>query len=112
MLPDVNGLSGLDVGCGEGYNTRLLARRGASMTGIDISRNFDNYAREAEQERALGIRYERASAVDLPFDNATFDFVVAFMSLMDIPETERVLAEVFRVLRPRGFFQFSIGQAF
>jgi SAM-dependent methyltransferase len=109
MLPDVNGLSGLDVGCGEGYNTRLLARRGASMTGIDISRNFINYAREAEQERALGIRYERASAVDLPFDNATFDFVVAFISLMDIPETERVLAEVFRMLRPGRFFQFSIG---
>src|SRR5918993_5983657 len=59
MLPDVNGLSGLDVGCGEGYNTRLLARRGASMTGIDISRNFVNYAREAGHP--LGIRYEIVS---------------------------------------------------
>jgi ubiquinone/menaquinone biosynthesis C-methylase UbiE len=108
MLPDVNGLSGLDVGCGEGYNTRLLARRGASMTGIDISRNFVNYAREAEAGHSLGIRYEIASAVELPFESATFDFVAAFMSLMDISETERVLAEVFRVLKPGGFFQFSI----
>jgi ubiquinone/menaquinone biosynthesis C-methylase UbiE len=49
-----------------------------------------------------------ASAVELSFENASFDFVVAFMSLMDIPETERVLAEVFRVLRPGGFFQFSM----
>jgi SAM-dependent methyltransferase len=108
MLPEVNGLSGLDVGCGEGHNTRLLAERGARMTGIDISRTFIRYAREAELEQPPGIRYEIASAVDLPFDGASFDFATAFMSLMDIPETELVLAEVFRVLRPGGFFQFSI----
>jgi len=78
------------------------------MTGIDISRTFIHHAREAEKEQPLGIRDEPASAVDLPFERASFDFAVAFMSLMDIPETERVLAEVFRVLKPGGFFQFSI----
>jgi SAM-dependent methyltransferase len=46
--------------------------------------------------------------VELPFGGANFDFVTAFMSLMDIPETERVLAEISRVLRPGGFLQFSI----
>jgi SAM-dependent methyltransferase len=46
--------------------------------------------------------------VELPFGGASFDFVTAFMSLMDIPETERVLAEIFRVLRPGGFLQASI----
>ena len=40
--------------------------------------------------------------MELPFESARFDFVVAFMSLMDISETVRVLAEVFWVLRPRG----------
>lgn len=108
MLPDVDGLSGLDVGCGEGHNTRLLAERGASMTGVDISKTFVRHAREAETRRPLGIDYEIASAVDLPYETASFDFVTAFMSLMDIPETERVLSEVFRVLEPGGFFQFSI----
>ena len=108
MLPDVDGLFGFDVGCGEGHNTRLLAERGASMTGIDISETFVRHAREAEAERPLGIRYELASAVELPFSEESFDFATAFMSLMDIPETERVLAEVFRVLKPGGFFQFSI----
>jgi ubiquinone/menaquinone biosynthesis C-methylase UbiE len=108
MLPDVNGLSGFDVGCGEGHNTRLLAERGARMVGIDISENFVRHAREAEKGRHLGIRYEVASAVELPFDENSFDFATAFMSLMDIPETGRVLAEVFRVLQPGGFFQFSI----
>ena len=108
MLPDVDGLSGLDVGCGEGHNTRLLAERGARMTGIDISKTFIRHAREAEEAQSLGIDYRLASAVDLPFETASFDFATAFMSLMDIPETERVLAEVFRVLRPGRFFQFSI----
>src|SRR5215210_5665132 len=108
MPPKVEGLSGLYVGCGEGYNTRLLAKRGALMTGIDISESFVRHAREAEAEQQLGVDYKQASAVDLPFGGASFDFATAFMSLMDIPETERVLAEVFRVLRPGGFFQFSI----
>jgi len=37
MLPDVSGLIGLDIGCGEGHNTRQVAARGAVMTGVDIS---------------------------------------------------------------------------
>ena len=109
MLPDVEGLTGLDLGCGEGHNTRLLARRGARVTGIDISPTFVRHAREAEEARPLGIRYEVASALDLPFEDASFDFATAFMSLMDMPETGRVFAEVFRTLRPGGFLQFSIG---
>ena len=108
LLPEVSGLSGLDVGCGEGHNTRLLARRGARMTGIDISGTFVRHAMEGEAGEPLGIRYERASAVELPFEKGSFDFATAFMSLMDIPEVEKVLAEVFRVVRPGGFLQFSI----
>jgi len=108
MLPDVSGLHGLDIGCGEGHNTRLLARRGARVTAIDISGKFIAYAREAEAREPLGIGYRVASAVELPFGNATFDFAVAFMSVMDIPETDRALAEALRVLTPGGFFQFSI----
>ena len=108
LLPDVYGLSGLDIGCGEGHNTRLLAGRGARVTAIDISAAFIQYAREEEARAPLGIDYQVASAVVLPFENASFDFAVAFMSLMDIPETERALAEAWRVLRPGGFLQFSI----
>ena len=108
MLPDVERLAGLDVGCGEGHNTRLLAGHGARMTGVDISPTFVRYANEAEEEHPLGIRYEVAGAANLPFEHASFDFATAFMSLMDMPETGRVLAEVFRVLRPGGFLQFSI----
>src|SRR5256886_6546433 len=108
MLPDVEGLAGLDIGCGEGHNTRLLAKCGARVTAIDIAEAFIAHAQEAEKETPLGINYRVASAVDLPFADATFDFATAFMSLMDVPETVRVLAEAYRVLKPGGFLQFSI----
>jgi ubiquinone/menaquinone biosynthesis C-methylase UbiE len=108
MLPGVEGLSGLDIGCGEGHNTRLLAKRGARLTAIDIAEAFIEHARQAEAQEPLGIDYQVASAVELPLDDASFDFATAFMSLMDIPETERVLSESFRVIKPGGFLQFSI----
>jgi len=108
MLPDVAGFAGLDIGCGEGHNTRLLAKRGAHVTAIDIAEDFIAYARQAEALEPLGIEYRVASAVELPFADATFDFATGFMSFMDIPETDRVLAEAWRVLKPLGFLQFSI----
>jgi SAM-dependent methyltransferase len=91
ILPDVDGLSELDIGCGESHNTRLLARRRAMVTAIDISEVFITHAKLAEEQEPLGIEYLVASAVKLPFAGATFDFGAAFMSLMDIPETDRAL---------------------
>ena len=108
ILPDVRGLFGLDIGCGEGFNTRLLADRGARMNAIDISPIFIAYAQQAESAERKGAVYQVASAVALPFADAVFDFAAAFMSLMDVPETELALAESFRVLKPGGFLQFSI----
>jgi 2-polyprenyl-3-methyl-5-hydroxy-6-metoxy-1,4-benzoquinol methylase len=81
MLPDVKGLAGLDIGCGEEHNTRLLARQGAKVTAIDIAADFIAYAQQAEAEEPLWIAYGVASAVALPFAEATFDFATGFMSL-------------------------------
>ena len=108
MLPDISGFSGLDIGCGEGHNTRLLARRGAKVAAVDISKVFIKHAHNVEEQEPLGIDYRVASAVELPFPNATFDFATGFMCFMDIPETDLVLSEAHRVLKPGGFLQFSI----
>jgi ubiquinone/menaquinone biosynthesis C-methylase UbiE len=108
MLPPVDGLNGLDVGCGEGHNTRLVAERGAKMTAIDVSQKFIEHAQAQENAHPLGIDYRVASATELPFADETFDFVMATMSLMDIAETDDALAQAYRVLKRGGFFQFSI----
>jgi ubiquinone/menaquinone biosynthesis C-methylase UbiE len=106
MLPNVKGLSGLDIGCGEGANTRELARLGASMIGIDISPTFIKHASECPDGPAID--YRVGDGTRLKFSDASFDFTTAFMSLMDMPDQEKALAEAFRVTKPAGFLQFSI----
>lgn len=108
LLPDVTGRHGLDIGCGEGYNTRLLSERCASVTALDYTATFIRHARELEWQEPRGIRHVHGNALELPFPEACFDFATAFMSLMEFPETDRALGEAFRVLRPGGFLQFSI----
>jgi len=108
MLPPVQGLEGLDVGCGEGFNTRELARLGARMHAIDIAPTFIKHARETEEAEPLGIDFQVGDGMALAFPDQSFDFATAFMSLMDMPDQERALSEARRVLRPGGFLQFSI----
>ncbi len=108
MLPEVQGLKGLDIGCGEGHNTRLLAERCAHMHAIDIAPVFVLAAQATEGVQPLGIDYRVASALALPFADAEFDFATAFMSLMDVPDFALALQEAHRVLKPGGFLQFSI----
>jgi SAM-dependent methyltransferase len=108
MLPPIEGLRGLDIGCGEGHNTRLLAGRGALVTAIDVANVFVRQALAVEEDSPAGIHYLTASAVELPFADASFDFATGFMSFMDIMEIECVIGEAYRVLKPGGFLQFSI----
>jgi len=108
LLPTVKNLYGLDIGCGEGHNTRLLAKQGARMKAIDIAENFVQMANEEEREHPLGIAYTVAPASQLPFPDNEFDFATSFMCLMDIPDPGPALKEAHRILKPGGFFQFSI----
>jgi len=105
ILPPVDGLVCLDLGCGEGHNTRLLAGKGARVAALDVAESFITAA--AGQDRS-GICYLVGDGAALPFGASAFDAVTAFMSLMDVAEPERTLGEVARVLRPGGFVQFSV----
>jgi SAM-dependent methyltransferase len=105
LLPPVDGLRCLDLGCGEGHNTRLLAARGARVVGLDISEVFVDAARTVPDG---GVRYVVADGTTLPFAPASFDAATAFMSLMDVADPEGVLGELGRVVRPGGLLQFSV----
>ena len=104
VLPSVDGLRVLDVGCGEGHNTRLLRERGARLTALDVSETFLRAASDAD----ASIGHVLADGISLPFPNRSFDAVTAFMSMMDMPDPEAALVEVARVVRPGGWLQFSI----
>lgn len=104
LLPDLGGRRVLDVGCGEGHNTRLLAARGARLTALDVAPTFVRSARDAD----ASIDHLVADGTALPFDDATFDVATAFMSVMDMPDPGAVLAEMARVVRRGGWVQFSI----
>ena len=109
FVGDLRGKVVLDAGCGEGHNTRMFARRGARITGIDLSAKMIEFARQAERREPLGIRYERASYTDAPMlCDETFDLVISTMALMDGPDFPGAMREVTRVLRPGGTLAFSI----
>jgi SAM-dependent methyltransferase len=106
----VRGRTILDVGCGQGFFSRQLARRGGRVTGIDWSARMIESARRHERERPLGLVYRRLDARRLSsvWTRPQFDLVVGAMSLMDMPNVGRVIRGAFRVLRPGGRFVFSI----
>lgn len=108
MLPDVNSKRGLDIGCGDGHSTRLVAQKGAIMSAIDISDKFIAYAKNIELEESRGIDFRAASVHELPFPDKHFDFAMSVMCFMGIPDHSRAFEEIYRVLKPGGFLQFSI----
>jgi len=90
----------LDVGCGEGQVSRRLAARGAEVVGLDPTVAQLAVARE----RGGSPHYARAVAERLPCRSAAFDAVVMCLVIEHIHPFEPVIAEIARVLAPRGRF--------
>ncbi len=99
---DLAGRRVLDLGCGGGMLAEPLARAGARVCGIDVSRNAVAAAREHARHSGLGIDYLRAAAEELPFGAGSLDLVVAFDVLEHVDDLARVVQEIARTLRPGG----------
>jgi SAM-dependent methyltransferase len=109
VLGDINGKRILDLACGEGYTTRVMAQKGAAVSGVDFSKKMIEYAVDRERKDALGITYHVTDADDLHFfEDDTFDIVTCFMALQDIENYCGAVNEVSRVLKRRGKFVFVI----
>jgi SAM-dependent methyltransferase len=109
LAGDVSGLRLLEVACGPGRVARELARRGAALTGLDISAALLAKARACEAAEPLGIGYLHADVtISGVLEGQVFDGVVCNYGLSDIDDLDGLLANVARLLRPGGWFVFSL----
>ena len=95
----------LDLGCGSGYGADVLAREAREVLGIDIADDAIDYARQ--HYRVANVRFERASCLDIPAPDGSFDLVVAFEIIEHLTDWRAFLREVRRVLAPAGQFLVS-----
>ena len=109
LVGEVAGGRVLDVPCGSGRVARELARRGASVTGADVSAALLERALAAEATNPRGVEYLHADATSAGFlQGRAFDVVVCSYGLSDIDDLGTFLTTVARLLRPSGTFAFSI----
>lgn len=92
----------LDVGVGDGNAAIEAARRGAVVTGVDLTPSQIDKARARSAGDDLDIELQVGDAEDLVFDDATFDAVVSVMGVIFAPDHARAVAEMARVCRLRG----------
>lgn len=99
----VAGLDGrvLEIGCGNGANFQHYAAS-ATVTATDYSEHMLKQAQQAAEDAAATIEVQPADAMQLPFEDGSFDAAVSSLVLCSVPDQARALAELRRVLRPGG----------
>jgi len=111
LLPDVQGMSVLDAGCGTGLNSEWLLEHGAEVVGVDVSPAMLNFG-----QLRLGTRCKLHLAdLRYPLDflaEESFDLVFSSLVLHYLEDWSVPLAEFYRVLCPNGLFVFSTGHPF
>jgi ubiquinone/menaquinone biosynthesis C-methylase UbiE len=111
----------LDVGCGTGTLSSLIAQRmngRGSVFGVDISLRMIEVAQRKARKQGTQVEYKIATSLALPFDNETFDVAVTslvYHQLLSLKEKVKTLTEIRRVLKPEGryiaaeFAKFILG---
>ncbi len=101
LLGDVTGLRVLDAACGDGYVARVLAARGAMVTGIDVGPQLIERAMQRDSRSAIDYRVGDLSKA-MPGEASTFDAVASFLALNDVVEYRGFIATIASLLRPGG----------
>lgn len=97
----------LDLGCGGGFMAEALARRGASVIGIDLAEKVIAIARRHAASQNLSIEYLVGAGEALPVADGSMDYVVCVDVLEHVADLGEVINEARRVLRPGGLFLFD-----
>lgn len=108
LIGDVEGKTVLDAGCGPGQYSILLAKKGAEVTGIDISERMIGLAKKNAEKALVNCRFFVGDMQDLSiFKSSMFDLVTSSIVVGYLDDLRRAFSEVYRVLRARGVFTFS-----
>ncbi len=104
---DAIGASGagkvLDVACGPGIVTAALAKGAKEITAFDATPEMLKKARQrCEKAGHANVQYQLGNAEEMPFADGAFDAIVTRLAIHHFAEPKRVLAEMFRVLKPGG----------
>lgn len=102
-LGELRGIRLLEIASGTGHFAEQAARRGATVTGIDVAANMVTLARK----RVPSARFHEGDAEALPFGDARFDAAACGFGLMHLERPAKGISEAARVLRPGGRFAFT-----
>lgn len=109
----------LDVACGTGVVALTAARVGAHVTGLDLTPELIEHARENAKIANVEIEWHVGDVEELPFKNGSYDVVLSQFGHMFAPRPEVAVSEMLRVLKPGGTIAFStwppellVGRAF
>jgi SAM-dependent methyltransferase len=97
----------LDVACGTGVVALTASRRGARVTGIDLTPELLERARENSRIAKVEVEWHLGDAEELPFADRTYDVVLSQFGHMFAPRPDVALAQMLRVLKPGGTIAFS-----
>lgn len=97
------GVKVLDAGCGDGVLSLMMARKGAAVTGVDLSSpNIESALRRAKESGITNTSFIVGDVENLPFEDSSFDLVVSSHVLEHVPDFDKGLREVMRVARKRA----------
>jgi len=109
VLPaGLDGKDTIELGCGTGYISAWLARRGARPVGIDLSKEQLATARRLQDEYGLPFPLHEGNAEELPFPDASFDLAISEYGASIWADPYRWIPEASRVLRPGGELIFLV----
>lgn len=95
----------LDLACGEGYGSNLMAKDARSVTGVDISGKIIKHA--TKKYKRSNLTFHQGNAIATGISDNSFDVVISFETIEHLSEQEQMIAEIQRLLRPEGILVIS-----
>lgn len=109
LLGDVKGKKIIELGCGGGENSIILAKKGAICTGVDISFKQLKYAKNLVKKHEVKIKLIEGDLENLVMiDDEIFDIAISIFALDWMQDLDAAFKEAYRILKKNGIFVFSI----